>query len=488
MGLYHRHGSSLLSPEKSNEDLLRFDGVYGVLIALGELGRSTRLVNVARSIAIDHPKECVYLMGYFEEYPLNEKLPDNIIIAPIPKYAGSVLPGVLQFLMKAIYLTFYVFMSLSSLTTAKFVYVQNPPALPVLVAVKLLKLFRYYGKKDPTVILDWHNLGFTCSPPSRSSFLILFYEYCEMWLGRAVPDKHITVSQAMKHFLQADLGIKRSLVYLQYDETLPRDSEEGDNQNNLSSRQSNFFDFAMEPYEKRMVSLSSKWQKHPKMTELEFVINPLIAKEKTIGSISFVMSSSFTWDEDTIPLIKAMKQIDFDLRVKKNIDKPLIKVLVTGDGPDKATFKSMIEEHDWYYVAWFSGYLRSADYWWAMETADVGLSLFRSSSGLDIPMKAHDLVAAKTKINIFWDYGLPMEEFLRRVSSCSVSNENYCWIAVSDDKTLVRCLLSLIISPSPTDHINLERMKEHFGSHFVNYREEYVFEDEIKRLFERLLH
>jgi len=492
MGPYERRCSSLLTREKSNEALLRFDGTYGVFLALGELGRSTRLVNVARSVAIDHPNECVYLMGYFEEFPLNEKLPDNVVIAPIPIYVGTVLPGVLQIFMKAIYLMFYVFMNLSIVTSTKFVYVQNPPALPALMAIKLLKMFRYYGCEDPTVILDWHNLGFTCSPPSRSSFLVLLYEYCELWLGRSVPDKHIAVSQAMKHYLQADLGIPRSNTFLQYDETLPRENvcEEGNTHNNSSTRQTDFFQFAMEPFLKRTSALSSKWQKHPEMAELSFIINPLIAKEKTVGTISLVMSSSFTWDEDISPLVQAMKQIDFDLSLKKNVNKPLIQVLVTGDGPDRGTFNSMIEEHNWHFVSWFTGYLRSADYWWALEHADVGLSLFKSSSGLDIPMKAHDLVAAKTKINLYWDYGVPMEEFLRRVSSPyggKVSSENYSWIVLKDDKALVRCLLGLIIDP-PTSNVDHERMKKEFGAEVLNYRENYVFEDEIKELFRTLIH
>ena len=67
---------------------------------------------------------------------------------------------------------------------------------------------------------------------------------------------------------------------------------------------------------------------------------------------------------------------------------PLLLVIVTGKGPQKAAYLQRMQQMDLRHVAFRCLWLASEDYPVLLGSSDLGLSLHYSSSGLDLPMKA----------------------------------------------------------------------------------------------------
>ena len=127
-----------------------------------------------------------------------------------------------------------------------------------------------------------------------------------------------------------------------------------------------------------------------------------------------VSSTSWTPDEDFGVLLEALTLYD---QAARKADEKLPKVLmvVTGKGPDREKYMKQVEglqrdeEKGWKYVRCVSMWLEAQDYplllglythpvsisTAATDTlvgsADLGISLHSSSSGLDLPMKVVDM-------------------------------------------------------------------------------------------------
>lgn len=70
---------------------------------------------------------------------------------------------------------------------------------------------------------------------------------------------------------------------------------------------------------------------------------------------------------------------------------PNLVVVVTGKGPQKAAYESKMQQLSLQHVAFRTAWLAAADYPVLLGSADLGISLHTSSSGLDLPMKVRQL-------------------------------------------------------------------------------------------------
>jgi beta-1,4-mannosyltransferase len=108
-----------------------------------------------------------------------------------------------------------------------------------------------------------------------------------------------------------------------------------------------------------------------------------------------VSSTSWTPDEDFSLLLDALAHLDAALSAPAAAPAfPDVLMLVTGKGPGRAAFEAAAARLALRRVAVRTLWLEPADYPLLLGSADVGVSLHASTSGLDLPMKVVDMFGA----------------------------------------------------------------------------------------------
>jgi beta-1,4-mannosyltransferase len=114
-----------------------------------------------------------------------------------------------------------------------------------------------------------------------------------------------------------------------------------------------------------------------------------------------VTSTSWTPDEDFGLLLAAAQAYDAAAEksntgctLSETSSHPRLLIFVTGRGPQRAEFEFRMRQLDLRYVAFRTAWLEPGDYPLLLGSADVGISLHSSSSGLDLPMKVVDMFGA----------------------------------------------------------------------------------------------
>lgn len=103
-----------------------------------------------------------------------------------------------------------------------------------------------------------------------------------------------------------------------------------------------------------------------------------------------VSSTSWTPDEDFGMFLEALVGYDDQARSSKGYGR--LAVVITGKGPDRAKFEKTLSELQLEYVKIVLAWLPLELYPKLLGSADLGVSLHASSSGLDLPMKVVDML------------------------------------------------------------------------------------------------
>jgi beta-1,4-mannosyltransferase len=246
---------------------------------------------------------------------------------------------------------FYQFYSITALLWkirgANYILIQNPPSIPVLL---IAVIYKFITKTK--LIIDWHNLNYTILEiklgPSHP-----FVKICKLYesLFSRYANINLTVTKAMKEFLTNEFKLNSDKIIVLYDKAAHQ----------------------FEPLD-REAKLKVIGD-HP---ELYSGFNP--ETDKLI-----VSSTSFTPDEDFNILVQALKLYD----VNSNV--PQLKVIITGKGPLKQEFLNEVKQANFSKVKVDCAWLTAEDYPKILATADLGVSLHTSSSGIDLPMKVVDM-------------------------------------------------------------------------------------------------
>jgi beta-1,4-mannosyltransferase len=129
-----------------------------------------------------------------------------------------------------------------------------------------------------------------------------------------------------------------------------------------------------------------------------------------------VCPTSWTEDEDFDLVIEAVPRLEERIRGWEAAGRgrrfPDLVILVTGDGSRRGEFERRFAGLPARRIQLRTRWLEPEDYPKVVGSADLGLCLHRSSSGLDIPMKVADLFGAGVPVCAL-DYGIGLGERVR---------------------------------------------------------------------------
>ena len=97
-----------------------------------------------------------------------------------------------------------------------------------------------------------------------------------------------------------------------------------------------------------------------------------------------VSSTSWTDDEDFGLFYRAC--VNIQAKIERNV-----LVLITGKGPNRAAFEEQFLKDDFPKLSMVSVWLSAENYARLLGSADLGISMHFSSSGIDLPMKVVDM-------------------------------------------------------------------------------------------------
>jgi beta-1,4-mannosyltransferase len=254
--------------------------------------------------------------------------------------------------------------------------VQNPPALPTLQVAAIVRRLR-----GARLVIDWHNLGYTllALQLGRRHVAVRLARWLERRSARRA-DGHLCVSRGFAKFLTERFHL--SGVRVLYDRPaaafVPLERAERE-----QIRQALFTRLSV-----------------PRTTNIGFIISP----------------TSWTAAEDFDVVIDGVRHLEDRIRGWEAGNParrfPDLVILVTGDGARRAEFERRFAGLPARRVQLRTRWLDPEDYPRIVGSADLGLCLHRSSSGVDIPMKVVDLFGAGVPVCAL-DYGACLAERVR---------------------------------------------------------------------------
>jgi beta-1,4-mannosyltransferase len=255
------------------------------------------------------------------------------------------------------------------------VLVQNPPAFPTLV----VSWFSLHGR-GVRFVIDWHNLGYSLLQLRLGRWhpAVRLARWYERRDARRV-DANLCVSRGLAAFLDSRFGVKQAQVL--YDRPA-----------------SAFVAIERADRERFRQALFARLNVHS-------------------GTVGFIVCpTSWTEDEDFDVIIEAVPYLEERIRGWEAAGNGRrfsdLVILVTGDGQRRGEFERRFAGLKARRVQLRARYLEPDDYPRVVGSADLGLCLHRSSSGLDIPMKVADLFGAGVPVCAL-DYGACLAERVR---------------------------------------------------------------------------
>lgn len=361
------------------------------VLALGDLGRSARMQYHAHALAASGVD--VDLVG-FEGTPLPRRITEDPRITvhrfdpPRLKFRHGLIgsPYAAAGLFDALRLGGRLWRTLRRLQKPDLVLVQNPPAFPTLAVAWWTLRRRGARGRRPGVrfVIDWHNLGFTLLQLRLGEWhpAVRLARWLEKRDARRV-DGNLCVSRGLAAFLQTRFGVEGAGV--------------------LYDRPASAF---------VPVSPIARGQyRQALFGRLGIHANP-------VGFI--VCPTSWTEDEDFDVIIDAVVRLEERVRgweaAQPSRRFPDLVILVTGDGTRRAEFERRFAGLPARRIQLRARWLDPEDYPGVVGSADIGLCLHRSSSGLDIPMKIADLFGAGVPVCAL-DYGACLAERVRHADN-----------------------------------------------------------------------
>ena len=329
---------------------------------MGDLGRSPRMLNHARALSANGAE--VTLVGYVEtSLPADVGSDPRIHLAPIPappRADPGAARSVFLFVsaLRVVWQTAQLMRTLLAGSRPDLLLVQNPPSIPTLAVARLAAWLR-----GSQLIVDWHNFGFSMLAVrlGQRHRAVKIARWYEQILARGSA-QHLCVSNAMKDWLAVEFSVSDATVV--YDRPLAR----------------------LRP----LTGVG-------RQTTLAEIGAPLAR-----GGALAVCPTSWTIDEDIGLLLRGLTAWDRESSTN-------LTIVITGKGPMRERFEREIARASFRRTQVRTLFLSPADYRNLLRAADFGISMHRSSSGVDLPMKIVDCFGAGLPV-LAYNYGPCLEE------------------------------------------------------------------------------
>lgn len=350
------------------------------VVVLGDIGRSPRMQYHSLSLASSGLN--VNIIGYLESTPLPELLEnENIIITKLKPFKIDKGPKLLQYVVKTMWQSISLFLSLLVSGKCDYLLCQNPPAIPTLPICRLYCLI-----SRAKLVIDWHNYAYTImglTMPSEHPLLKIAAKI-EKYFGQS-SDHNLSVTYAMKNDLLQYWNIKATVLYDRPPKIFhPLTLRE---KHNWFYKMS--FDYPEFAAGKDKLNLPLDDCLIERTIFTQSVGDDIKLRADRPGLL--FSSTSWTPDEDFSILFEALQEYEALVPTKKL---PKLICVITGKGPMKAYYSEQIASRKWRHVKVVMPWLEASDYPTMVASADLGVCLHTSSSGLDLPMKVVDMFGA----------------------------------------------------------------------------------------------
>ncbi|KAI9022993.1 hypothetical protein CLU79DRAFT_749855 [Phycomyces nitens] len=366
----------------SSNSFLRHRPVVQVVV-LGDIGRSPRMRSHAVQLA---DAGCIVdLIGYVETHPTSRITTHRSIrvrrLRPafgLPKGCPKLI-YILWAPFKALWMAVQLAWVMNCITqTPEYVFVQNPPAIPTLAIARWTACLR--GAK---LVIDWHNFGYSILKVKLGqSWIVRIAQRYEQYFGNRAYC-HLTVTDRM-HKELANWNVQGKIIT--FKDSPPYHFKR------LSTREVHdfFVGFRLEDIVRSQTLDANEFLKglSPNDT-LMTTDGPKSCVLRQDRPRLIVSSTSWTEDEDFGLLLEAV-QI-YDDKANKDPKYPKLLFVITGKGPLKSMYEQKISRMKLQKTRVVTAWLESNDYPLLLGSADLGISLHTSSSGMDLPMKVVDM-------------------------------------------------------------------------------------------------
>ncbi|XP_048860500.1 chitobiosyldiphosphodolichol beta-mannosyltransferase [Brienomyrus brachyistius] len=346
------------------------------VLVLGDIGRSPRMQYHAASLA--RHGYTVSFVGYLGTKP-HRDIAENkkIKIVPISEMRGlAVGPKLLQYVTKVIQQSMQLLFVLLKTGVHSHVLLQNPPGLPSIAICWLV-----CSLTGSRFIVDWHNYGYTIMALSHGDHhpIVTVARWYEKFFGRLSSD-NLCVTNGMRDDLQRNWGIKATTLY----DKPPAMFQEASlkEQHRLFVKMSE----THSPFQPRGCSAGDSVERTA-FTERDLATGRVTRSARRPALL--LSSTSWTEDEDFSVLLKALE--DYEASIKSGATLPPLVCVITGKGPQKERYRKLIDQLCFAHVQICTPWLEAEDYPVLLGSADLGVCLHTSSSGLDLPMKVVDM-------------------------------------------------------------------------------------------------
>ncbi|XP_025772613.1 chitobiosyldiphosphodolichol beta-mannosyltransferase [Puma concolor] len=347
-----------------------------IIVVLGDVGRSPRMQYHALSFV--KSGFSVTLMGFCNSRPYDELLQNNRIqivsLTELPKLAVG--PHIFQYGVKVVFQSVYLLWKLMCREPAAYIFLQNPPGLPAIAVCWLVGCLC-----ASKLVIDWHNYGYSIMGLVHGSShpLVLLAKWYEKLCGR-LSHLNLCVTNSMREDLAQNWGIKAVTVY-DKPASFFKETPLG-LQHRLFMKLSctySAFKACSEPLDPD-TERSAFTERDPQSG----VVTHLRGRPALL-----VSSTSWTEDEDFSILLAALEK--FEQLILDGESLPSLVCVITGKGPLKEYYRGLIGQKHFQHIQVCTPWLEAEDYPLLLGSADLGVCLHKSSSGLDLPMKVVDM-------------------------------------------------------------------------------------------------
>ena len=380
------------------------------ILVLGDIGRSPRMQYHALSIA---KRGChVDLIGCLESDLHPDIISNSTLIhvhslGEIPDYINQYKENFFIYgPLKVLFQLWVLWLVLGYRTKpARWLLVQNPPSIPTLAIACIICFFR-----STRLVVDWHNFGYSilALKLGQKHPLVQVSRIYE-WIFAHSAYAHFCVTDAMGRILASNYRQSYGITA----EIRPLHDRPASHFEVLSKVQR--YDFL-----DRLADLLAEGDEKKLLEYLGLVKDMYHRKCKLL-----VSSTSWTPDEDFSILLDALVHYSH-LAGTSHPELPEIFAVITGKGPQKAAFLARVKDLKaagrLEFVTIETAFLSMDDYAKLLGSADIGVSLHTSSSGVDLPMKVVDMFGTGLPVVGWGDFEAWRELVHEGVNGLSFNN------------------------------------------------------------------